>query len=95
MWNLSCDVHIDDLYSETIQFICASAPVLQLTAGTDCFQLDHSRLLGKQTRQFRKQLHGRGRNIAFRLYTDSTLGQNFRLTKAVVYARIAGEDKKS
>lgn len=95
IWNLSCDVHIDDSYAETLQFKCATVPVLRAAADASCFQLDSSRLLGKQTRQFRLQLHGRGRNIAFRFYTDSTIGQNFRLTKAVVYARISDEGKKS
>lgn len=95
LWNLYCDVHIDDDYSETITYLMASPPVLRPTGDSNCFQLDHSRLLGRQTRSFRKQLHGRGRNIAFRFYMNDTTGQNFKITKCIVYTRLGNEDKKS
>lgn len=93
LWDLLCDVHIDDYFSETLRFQLSNPPVLRATGDAQCFQLDSSRLLGRQTKSIRRALHGRGRRVAFRFYSNDATGQNFKVTKLVLYARIGNEDK--
>lgn len=95
LWDLLCDVHIDDYFSETIRFQMANSNVLRKDRDDKCFKLDQDRLIGRQTKSVRRALHGRGRRVAFRFYSNDLTGQNFKLTKLIVYARLGNEDKTS
>lgn len=94
LWDINCDVSVDDSFSETLTFKMSNAPVLRAAPDSQCFQLDRDRLMGRQTRSIKKRLHGRGRNIAFRFYNNGD-GQNFKITKLIVYTRLGAEDKKA
>jgi hypothetical protein len=93
-WKLYCDVFLDDTFSETVNFDMSQGAVLRANVlDADCFQLDKDRLMGRQTRSQRKQLHGRGERISLRFYSTNSTDQNFRICKIILNVRAGNEDQ--
>ena len=83
-WNLSAEVYIDGVYSETITFEVSHGFVL------DDFELDTNRLSDRIPRSIRKPLHGMGRRISFKFF-NSGLGENVRIQGFSVYFRTGAQ----
>ena len=94
-FNISADVYIDGIYSETKSFYLGKAPQLDSAA------LDTWRIQGDSVRTQRLPIHGRGRTISIRLYytasNNGTTNKGFpvRLTSLRVFFRTSGESSKT
>jgi hypothetical protein len=86
-WNLTVDVYIDGVFSESI-------PVLMTkTTHLTGFPLGTADAVGRTPQSYRKPLHGSGRRISFKCY-NSGLRQGFRISSINVYFRVAGEEQR-
>lgn len=87
-WNLSVDIYIDRVFTETLNF--------KLTKGSTLnnLTLNHDTVVGRMPQSTRLPLHGAGRRISFRCY-NSGLRQNFKISGMTVYFRMTGNAQKA
>lgn len=86
-WNLSVDVYIDNVFSETLTIPLSKATYL------GSFPLGSADVLARAPQSYRVPLHGTGRRISLRCY-QAGLRQTFRLSELSIYFRVAGEAQK-
>ena len=86
--NVSVDVYIDGVYSQTKSFYLGKGPQL------DVMQLDYVRLQGGSVRSNRLAIGRRGRTISFRVYAN-VLERSFNISALRVYFRMQGEANKA
>jgi hypothetical protein len=92
-WNLTVEVYIDGVYSETINFLMSKGSTLGPTGTFKLGPTGACRLGPESPKGFIKALHGRGKTISFRCY-NSTAGQNFKIQSMKVYFKTTGENQK-
>jgi hypothetical protein len=84
-WNVTCDVYIDGVFKETINFE-------QQLAGNqlDAFLLDTDRLAQPTTQGQTKRLHGTGRRISLH-FKNSGSRESFQIASYTIGFRASGE----
>lgn len=85
-WNVTVDVHIDGVFTESIDYEVSFGAVL------DDFVLDNDVLSDRIPRAIRKPLHGSGRRISL-VFRNSGVGQNFKIQNFGIYYRAGAQNQ--